>query len=458
MPKYLVLDTNILLLDANNLVSIANEHPNTIIVLPETVLDEVDAKKSGHSELAYQARSVGRLLNSAAFIETVTKDQLTVNRLRLNNIEIHIVSTTYPAMETTAPNIVNDRKILHVAKAYHNLYKNVCFMSNDVMCRIRAQSLGLATTDYKVVSDIELEFVKELTVDSKLFSNLHTLDITTVDPNYRPEHYNYIFIDAFTEQRKLATITNGVVQVIGKATEKEIRAQDFPPINSGQLFLSKAILDPQIDIVVCDSKAGTGKTLTTLSNAIKLVRDTKTPYESIVYIRSSVDDLEKAETIGYLSGNSEKVEVYIRPLEDALEAIVRNRLKSSKRKGVDLETAVADGIQKLKTQCSIQGIITLGLRGRTLRNSVIIVDEVANLSKASLQKVLTRVGEHCKVILVGSNKQIDNLYLTKYTNGLSVILDACRQSHPNVRLHAVTLPKVVRGNIAEFAEDLFTQS
>jgi len=74
-----------------------------------------------------------------------------------------------------------------------------------------------------------------------------------------------------------------------------------------------------------------------------------------------------------------------------------------------------------------------------------------------MQKMLTRFGKGCKIVVIGSNKQIDNAYLTKYTNGLSVLLDACKSSHPNINLHAVSLPKVVRGPIAEFSEDLFSK-
>lgn len=102
-------------------------------------------------------------------------------------------------------------------------------------------------------------------------------------------------------------------------------------------------------------------------------------------------------------------------------------------------------------------MIGLGMRGRTFNNTVAIIDEAQGMSKASLQKVITRFGKNCKIIIIGSNNQIDNPYLNKYTNGLSTLLDACTKSHDTVRLHAVSLPKVVRGPIAEFAENLFSE-
>ena len=455
---YIVLDTNILLLDANNLVTIANSYDNPTIVLPETVLDEIDSKKSGFSEIAFQARQFGRLLATADTVSIDQYDDYSRTVLDLNGISIHVIAIdNYPSFKDTASNIINDRKIIYTASKYNRRFSDTIFISNDVMCRIRAQAEGLTVIDYKLVSDLELEFVKALEVPSNVFPLLHNMAITSVDTSHKPENYNYIFIDRSTKQRKLATIQNGNIQVIGRETEKDLRAQDLPPINTGQLFLTKAILDPLIDIVVTDAKAGSGKTATAISNAIKLVRNSKTPYDSIVYIRSSINDEDKGEDIGYLAGNDEKLALYLHPLEDTLEVIARHRLANAKCNKAELEVKVLDTIEKIRAQCNIQGIITLGLRGRTLRNCVVIVDEVANLSKASLQKVLTRVGENCKVILIGSNKQIDNPYLNKYTNGLSTILNACRSTSDVVKLHAVELPRVVRGKIAEFAEDIFSQ-
>jgi len=117
---------------------------------------------------------------------------------------------------------------------------------------------------------------------------------------------------------------------------------------------------------------------------------------------------------------------------------------------------IAEKVEKLRSDCSITGMITLGMRGRTFNDTVAIIDEVQNMSKSSLQKVLTRFGRNCKIILIGSNKQIDNAYITKFTNGLSVVLDSCRTVHADLRLHAVTLTKVLRSPLAEWAERIFS--
>jgi PhoH-like ATPase len=110
----------------------------------------------------------------------------------------------------------------------------------------------------------------------------------------------------------------------------------------------------------------------------------------------------------------------------------------------------------MRKKYGIEAMIGLGLRGRTFSDTVAIIDEAQNMSKASLQKVLTRFGKNCKVIVIGSNRQIDNPYITKYTNGLSVVLDAATKQTSTINMHVVPLTKVLRSDIAEWAENIFS--
>ena len=200
--------------------------------------------------------------------------------------------------------------------------------------------------------------------------------------------------------------------------------------------------------------AGSGKTVTAISNAVQLVK--KGRYSSITYIRASVDDVEKAEEIGFLSGNDEKVQVYLHPLDDTIDFLVRQNHKDSKLRAQEYEDMIAEKCAEYKAKYRISGMIGLGMRGRTFTNTIAIIDECQNMSKSSLQKVLTRFGKDCKVILIGSQKQIDNAYLTKYTNGLATIMDSCKYESDLVKLHAVPLQKVLRSSVAEWAEKLFS--
>ena len=383
---------------------------------------------------------------------------MTITKLVLEERIIEVASTSiYPDFSDISPKVVNDRKIIEIAIQYSNICgkEHVTFISNDVMCRIRAESLGLTATDIRDVEEKDLSFTRELQLDPETFRVLHKKPIHDVDPNYLPNYYNYKFTCSHTAQIKLATISNGLIEVIGKETEKELRQQDINPLNAEQLFMSKAIQDSNIDIVIVESKSGSGKTAVALSNAIRLVK--RHQYEGILYIRASIDDVDQVEAVGFLPGLEEKFAVYLHPLKDTLDFITRNNLKGSKLKGQQLEEKVESIIEETISKCNIQTLTGLGMRGRTFNNTVVILDEVQNQSNASLQKMLTRFGKGCKIIILGSNRQIDNPYLTKYTNGLSVILDACTKVHENVRLHAVTLQRIVRGPIAEWAECIFSK-
>jgi len=223
--------------------------------------------------------------------------------------------------------------------------------------------------------------------------------------------------------------------------------------------LARAIQDPTMDLIVCDALAGSGKTLISLSNAIHLVKS-NSPYNSILYIRASINDVEDIEEVGFLKGSEDdKNEPYFHPLYDSLDHIMRSKYGKDKRvKGKELEAKVEEGIDKLVEDCHIEAKTGLGMRGRTFNDTVIIIDEVQGMSKSSLQKVLTRFGKNCKIILIGSNNQIDNPQMTKFTNGLSVILNDCAtEVGGGINKHVVPLQKVVRSDFAEYAEKLFTK-
>ena len=452
---YKVLDTNILLLDANNVHTLCGK--DTIIVLPETVLDEVDAKKSGFGELAYQARSLGRLLTAGKIVAKRKLNDLIISEMKVEGKDVWVVaSTNYPDMSREDPKIINDRKIIEIAIQLAVIRPNLTFISNDIMCRLRADSLGLEVGDVKDIAQTQFNFVKELEVPYDIFTSVHGKEIKSIDSKYLIENYNYKFSSPDTSQIKLATIKHGVISVLGKESESELRKQYINPANGDQLFMSRAIQDQTIDIVVCDALAGSGKTLIALSNAIRLV-STNTPYESITYIRASVNDVEAQEEVGFLPGSeADKNAPYLHPLHDSLDYMIRSKFKSGKLKGVELDEKVAEGVESLTVKNGIVGLTGLGMRGRTFRNTVAIIDEAQNMSKGSLQKVLTRFGNHCKIIIIGSNNQIDHPHLNKYTNGLSVLLDACAREQEDITLYGVSLEKVVRGRIAEFSEKLFS--
>ena len=455
--KYLCLDTNIILLDANNILTLG--HDGSTIVLPETVLDELDSKKSGLNELAFQARSFGRMIAKCGKPKRIVHDNMVISKFKVDDVPVWIVSLKeYPAFKDVAANILNDRKIIEVAIQFEKHYEPVEFISNDVMCRIRADSFGLPVSDFKVVDKVDYEFTKLLDVSEGAFRTLHNRSILEIDPDHLTENYNYKFSTPDSNQIKLASISNGIINILGKDTEDALRRQDVNPQGADQLLLSRAIQDQTIDLIVCEALAGSGKTLSALSNAIQLV-NTNSPYTGILYVRASINDVEAIEEVGFLPGSAdEKNAVYFHPLYDSLDFIARSRFKGGKVTGKELEEKVETQVAKMIEKSNIQALTGLGMRGRTFTDTVVIIDEVQGMSKGSLQKVLTRFGKNCKIILVGSNRQIDNPNMTKYTNGLSVVLNDCASiTEDNISKHVVPLEKVVRSDFAEYAEKLFSK-
>ena len=169
----------------------------------------------------------------------------------------------------------------------------------------------------------------------------------------------------------------------------------------------------------------------------------------------------KGEDVGYLPGLEEKFKNYKHPLYDSLRFIAKAELtksnsnKSTAQTQTITEDAITGRVEELTAKYNIQTMWVGELRGRTLSNSIVIVDEIQNCSASTGQLVLSRLDKDCKVICIGSNRQIDNMYTNKYVNALAKLLKASKATHPNVRLFAGELNKVFRGPIVEFAEEIF---
>ena len=460
--KYLVLDTNIPLSSADNIITLGQE-PGVTIVLPEIVLAELDNKKSGFEEINYQARVTARLLSSAKVVGTEVTLYGNKTTIKIGEQIVLIIGLNeYKANSNDSGG--NDQRIIETAKALMGSVGSddeVVIISIDYYMRLRALVVGVKAEDLKIVEAADHEFVKHMEiVDEDIFRTLHDTNIYVVDPDHKLENYSYKFNCESMGQMKLATIVNGMIKVLGKDTEAELRKQDCPPINSEQLLTSRAIQDQKIDMVIVEGQAGSGKNITAVSNAIALLRASKGKYTSIIYLRNSINDEEKGEDIGYVSGNDEKYGMYLGPMEDTIDYITRNRLKRKQNeKREDYELRVQEKIEELKKEFGMESLITTGLRGRTFHNAIVILDEWQNTSIATSQKVITRMGDDCKLIVIGSQRQIDNKWVTKYNNGLAVLMEEARsrEVETNVNMFAIELKKVVRSEMAKFAEELFSK-
>ena len=189
--------------------------------------------------------------------------------------------------------------------------------------------------------------------------------------------------------------------------------------------------------------------------AMRLV--SKGSYEKIVYVRNSIESVDKGADIGYLSGNDEKFRIYNMALYDTLEFIAKKKMK--KRENVqEPQVAIEKKVADLITKYNIEKLWPGEARGRTLSNAIVIMDEWQNSSNNTTQLILSRLDNNCKAIIIGSNRQIDNMYLNRFNNGLTSFLKQTKKEQPHISLFAIELDKSVRGKFSHFADEIFGDS
>jgi len=456
--KYFVVDTNIILEDFSNIKSLSEDSKN-LIILPEIVLDEIDSKKSGFEEINYQARQFARFLEDSDIKESFKVKNHQIISLEIGLISIHIISKSSYETDTKqiSLNISNDRKILEIASFTNEFYpKNIEFISNDIMARVRATSLNLATTFLKgdLKEDIELNYIKDIDIEFDDLENLQNKNILDLDDAYLPHNFSYCLNVKNSDQVILCAIKHGKINPLD---ETMLREQIITPLNKEQLFFTNAILDMYYNIIIVEAKAGSGKTLLALSSGVKLIRQKN--YQRIIYIRNSIESLDKGEDVGYLPGLEEKFAIYNHPLMDSLKYMARSEHKkrnvNKKQYIAPTEEEIEEKVTQTIENYSIETMWVGEMRGRTLSEAFIIVDEAQNISNKTMQMILSRVDSSCKVVILGSNKQIDNFYVNKYTNSLTTLLKSVSTKSELVNTYAIKLKKVLRGPITQWAESIF---
>ena len=456
-----ILDTNIILDSVENLLTLSDNNTNTLVI-PETVIDELDAKKTGFEDINFNARQFARLLEDSTIISNEQVGPLHVITTNIDTLDISlkiISKKDYTCdTQTVALNILNDRKILEASSDYINLVdKQSTLVSLDIMFRTRALSMGLnAEALVGKNSDIPNEFHKTIEVSNIM--SLNSAVITAVDPSYVVENYSYTLVDRDTGNEKLAYVANGHLYFLDEA---DLGRQSVRPMNKEQKLFVNAILSDMYQIIISDAKAGSGKTLLSLATAMRLVAKKK--FSNIVYVRNSIESLAKGEDVGYLPGLEEKFKIYNHPLFDSLRFIAKSELtksnanKSRANTTVISEDTITAKVDEYIEKYRIQTMWVGEMRGRTISDAIVIVDEIQNCSASTGQLILSRLDKNCKVICIGSNRQIDNLYTNKYINSLSFLLKAAKSLHEEVSLFAIELNRVLRGPITEWSEKIFTR-
>ncbi|ADG92962.1 PhoH family protein [Arcobacter nitrofigilis DSM 7299] len=450
--KIYVVDTNIILQNLQNLYKVSDNGSN-VIVVPETVLFELEDKKKLPNELGYYSREFARLLAKMKIKEVDHRSKFKVVKYFSDDLQLHVIAKDKYDSEIEQVHLSesNDKRIIEVAAIAQQYYKGAqtIFLSIDIYARTFAQFKGIKAEtlhdDKSVVP--KFEFVKTLEVDSSIFNSLDGKPITSFDDKYTFENFSYEF-SSEDGNKEYAIIINKIINVL---SESDFKALQVKPVNLKQKLFSKAIVSNMYDLLVIDAKAGSGKTLMSIASAMRLID--LGLYDKIVYVRNSIESLDKGADIGFLSGNDEKFRIYNMALTDTLEFIAKKQLKKSENK--ENKESIDSKISELTSKYCIETLWPGEARGRTLSSAIVVMDEWQNSSEKTTQLILSRLDESCMAIVIGSNRQIDNLYLNKYNNGLTTLLKQTNFEHDEVKMFAIELEKAVRGKFAEFTERIF---
>lgn len=436
--KIFVLDTSVIIYD-HMAVKNFKEHD---VVIPITVLEELDNFKKGNDTKNFAAREFTRYIDKISIGNTL-QDWININGKGHGMIKIEMHTSSKIDAEKIFGERKGDHRILNTAMYVAEQYpkRKVVMVTKDINLRIKAKSLKLTAEDY------ETGKIKD--VNEQLYTGRSEMEKVPT------EVINEIYEKGFCETSKLLkkqkpssnhfyTLKNGSKSVLASYSPekdviervKKVTAFGVNPRNAEQAFALDAILNPNIKLVSIQGVAGTGKTLLSLAGALEQRRNFHQ-----IYLARPIVPLSNKD-IGYLPGDiKSKLNPYMEPLWDNLKYI-KNQFNEKDREYKQISEMVEH--EKLVV-CPLAYI-----RGRSLSDVFFIVDEAQNLTPHEVKTIISRAGENTKMIFTGDIYQIDTPYLDTQSNGLSYLIDKLKDQ--NLYAH-ITLEKGERSELANLANE-----
>lgn len=451
-PIFYVLDTNVLIHDPASILSFDEHH----VVIPITVLEELDSLKSGRHAIAADCRQAIRELDKQLGRAEPSEVENGVPIQRSDSGEnagmLSVLMTETPDNLVMLSNHSNDNKILNDVGFLKQRYPGhrVVLVTKDINVRLKARGCGIESQDYhtdQLLSDIEhlntgyLEFAGSFwdRVDNV---ETHQQDGCTLHRVHKSIFQQEVFPNQFVldESGFLGRVVGSVGDCVtllhlNASTLLETEAWGLKPRDIYQAMALHLLLDPDVHLVNLTGSAGSGKTILALAAAIEQTVPNKL-YRRIIVTRST-QGLD--EDIGFLPGTEEeKMEPWLGAITDNLEALHWEDENCS--------SSVEYVLNKVPLLFKSLNYI----RGRSFQSSLIIIDESQNLTPHQIKTIVTRAGTGSKVICLGNLAQIDTPYLTPISSGLTYLTERFKNFPQGGN---ILLRGVPRSILAAFAEE-----
>ena len=416
--KNYVLDTSVCLTDAD----VIHKFDNNDLFLPLKVLEEIDGHKKRQDSVGTNARQFIRFLDEFRKIGNLEKGvRIGKGKGILKVVSYAVLKNIIfpPDLDIRHP----DHTIIATAKSIQMLNENkkTILVSRDINMRVICDSIGIPAEDYvpekAVMSTDQLyegfvvQSVDEQIIDRYYSGDDIILDKDEVDGSWYPNQYVMMVSNSNEKKSALARFKDHHTP-LKNVIHKNLSDWKIDARNKEQAFAIDLLLDPSVKIVSLIGRAGSGKTLLAIAAGLQQtigLRPDDNIYSRLIVSRP-VQPLGK--DIGFLPGTmEEKMLPWLMPIQDNLKFLMGDR--------TSLEMYMDKGKIELEALTYI--------RGRSITNAFIVIDEAQNLTKHEIKTIITRIGEGTKIILTGDIEQIDNIYVNETSNGLAHAVESFKQ-------------------------------
>tara|TARA_Y100000780_G_scaffold232551_1_gene265831 strand:- start:10797 stop:12176 length:1380 start_codon:yes stop_codon:yes gene_type:complete len=436
--RKIVLDTNVLLFDAQAIF----KFPDADVFIPISVIEEIDRFKRDNGENGRNARQFSR------YIDELREKGPLIDGVEVEDRHTKVFVTANYALDSIPkelePNKADNRILACAVWLQNEFGKDTTrLVSKDINLRILADVYGVNAEDYEP-DDVSFEEMylgyRELNVSSEAIDRFYTERLYPLDASSRLVPNEYVIMKDETNPNhsalaRFSQVDGGLVPLRGISES----VWGISPRNMEQSFALDCLLNDEIKLVSLVGKAGTGKTLMALAAGLMKSLD-EGKYQRLLVSRPI---FPMGKDLGYLPGDiNEKLNPWMQPIFDNVDFLMGGDSTNSKASGRTQEL-IHQGLLNIEPLTYI--------RGRSIPNQYLIVDESQNLTPHEIKTIITRAGEGTKVVLTGDCYQIDNPYIDSANSGLTYCVE--RFKGQKIAAH-VTLQKGERSELAETASNV----